>query len=81
MPRPELDALLGQARANPDPVERLVGLRTLETDLVEALGASRAHRAAAIRNLREVRPDLSWAAIGHLLAVTGERARQLADEI
>lgn len=76
-----VDALVAEARTAADPADRLVALHALEEDLARALATTRAHKRAAVVDLRARRPDLSNAEIGNLVGLSGERIRQLAEDL
>lgn len=72
--------LLDDAVALDDPIARYKALDDLVEPVAELPTRLRLERGRAVRELRARDPRPTWAELGELLGVSGERLRQLADE-
>lgn len=79
--RPALEAIALAGRTPADPADRLIALHALEEELARLLGTVRAHKRATVAEIRIQRPDLSNAEIGKTVGLSGERIRQLAEDL
>lgn len=77
---PRLEDLLADVVALPDPVERFRALTELDDRPRDLASLIRAERSRVVREIRAREPRPSWAEIGALLGISGERARTLHDE-
>lgn len=79
---PRLEDLLDDALALEDPIDRFRALDVIEDRPRELHARIRYGRIACVQALREGPEGIrSWNAIGVLLGISGERARQLGREI
>jgi hypothetical protein len=77
---PRLEDLLADVVALTDPIERFRALSELNDRPNELAALIRTARSEVVRELRARDPRPSWAEIGTLLGISGERARTLHDE-
>ena len=77
---PRLEDLLVDVVALEDPVARFAELSKLDDQPRELAARIRVERGRVVRELRSRDPRPSWAEIGALLGISGERARTLHDE-
>lgn len=75
---PRLEDLLADVVALEDPVERFRKLGDLANGELSSL--IKDERGRIIREIRDRTPRPTWAEIGALLGISGERARTLAEE-
>ena len=74
---PRLEDLLSDVLALEDPAERFRKLGELNNGELTAL--IRAERVRIVRELRERVPRPTWAEVGELLGISGQRARELSE--
>jgi hypothetical protein len=77
---PRLEDLLADVVALTDPVERFRALTELADRPNDLAALIRAERSRVVQELRARDPRPTWAEIGSLLGISGERARTLHDE-
>ena len=75
---PPIEDLLADVVALDDPVARFKRLGELANGELSSL--IRAERARIVRELRTRDPRPTWAEIGTLLGISGERARSFCDD-
>lgn len=63
-----------------DPVDRFRALKDLDDQPRRIAALLRGERSRAIQEIRARDPQPTWAEIGTLLGISGERARTLHDE-
>lgn len=77
---PRLEDLLVDVVALTDPVARFRALSELDDRPRDLAALIRKERTRVVRELRARDPRPSWAEIGSLLGISGERARNLHDD-
>lgn len=77
---PRLEDLLADVVALDDPIARFRALTELDDRPRDLASLIRAERSRVVREIRARDPRPSWAEIGALLGISGERARTLHDE-
>ena len=77
---PRLEDLLADVAAIENPVDRFRALTELDDRPRDLAALIRAERSRVVRELRLREPRPSWAEIGSLLGISGERARVLHDD-
>lgn len=77
---PRLEDLLADVVALADPVARFRALADLDDRPRELASLIRAERTRCVLEIRNRADRPSWTAVGEVLGISGERARQLATD-